>query len=393
MEKKILNKTEQYFKNHQAIHTATEINQQPKIWEKVAQQMIDRKQEVEDFMELVNASENSKIVFTGAGSSAFVGEVMQYIIADECNLEATTIHTTDIISSPDSTLFNRPTLLVSYARSGESPESVAAIKFAKKRIKNLYNLIFVCDGESSLAKLGNETEKTLVITLPKETCDQGFAMTSSVSSMALATWMVFHYKNLNRYAKYVTLLAKEVHSVMDDFANKAEEFVMRDYRRLVWLGSGPLQGLAQEGAVKSMELSNGYTHASYDGAAAFRHGPKTVINDETVLIHFISSHPYTKQYDIDLNNEINSEKVKNATITIAEEGIQEFIPKSDLYIEYPKPSFLTEATQMDSYIYGLVFAQLLSMFKSIQLGYTTDNPCPKGDVNRIVKGIIIYDIS
>lgn len=393
MEKRILNKSESYFDEHKALHTAIEINQQPEMWKRVAEQLLENKENVNSFMDEVLAVKDLKVVFTGAGSSAFVGEVMQYILGEECGIEAKTLHTTDIISSPDAILFDKPTLLVSYARSGESPESVAAVQFARKRIKNLYNLIFVCDGTSSLAKLGRELEKTMVVALPKETCDQGFAMTSSVSSMALATWMVFHYKELNKYTDIVTNLANEVETKLNEFALKAEVFAENSYRRLVWLGSGALQGLARESAVKSMELSDGYTHASYDGSAAFRHGPKTVINDETVTVHFITNRPYTKKYDVDLNNEINSEKGKNMTVTVGEEGIKELINNSDYYVEYPKKTICPENSQMDAYIYGLLFAQMLSMFKSIQLGYTTDNPCPKGDVNRVVKGIIIYNIT
>ncbi len=392
MGKIILNKDETYFAEKHAENTAKEIHQQPEMWKKVAKQLLQRKKEVTAFMNQVLKEENLSVIFTGAGSSAFVGEVMERIVIGECDLECRTIHTTDIISSPKTTLKDKPTLLVSYARSGESPESVASIQFAKKKIKNLYNLIFVCDGESSLAKFGNQMEKTLVVALPKETCDQGFAMTSSVSSMAFATWIAFHYQELETYVQRVIQFSDEAEKLIIQFSNKAEKIAQRDFRRLIWLGSGPLQGLARESAVKSMELSNGYIHASFDGAAAFRHGPKTVINEESITIHLITNDNYTKKYDIDLNNEINSEKNQNLTITVAEKGIKEKVIQSDYYIEYPENGGLSQETQMGSYIYGLIFAQIFSMFKSIQLGYATDNPCPKGDVNRVVKGIVIYHI-
>lgn len=392
MEKLILNKEESYFSKNNAIHTATEINQQPEVWRKVVKQCIENKGKLSSFMKDVLSIEHLNIIFTGAGSSAFVGEVMEYVLAEECKLKSRTYHTTDIISSPDATLVDEPTLLISYARSGESPESVAAVRFASKVIKNLYNLIIVCDGNSSLAKLGNELENTLVVALPQEACDQGFAMTSSVSSMALTTWLLFHYQELERYGEYVLKLADEVEGKINDFATLAETFANQPYRRLVWLGTGALQGLARESAIKSMELSDGYVHASYDGATAFRHGPKTVINDETVTVHYVTNKTYAKQYDIDLNNELNAEKNKNQTITVAEEGIKSEIGGSNFYVEYPTKSFMPENTQIDAYIYGLLFAQLLSMFKSLKLGYTTDNPCPKGDVNRVVKGIVIYEL-
>lgn len=392
MKNKLFGKPMEYYKEHCCIHTATEIAQQPDVWKELADRLAARKEEICAFMDQVLGEKSLRIVLTGAGSSAFIGETFVYLLGRELGIRAENVHTTDIISVPDAVLFDVPTLLISYARSGESPESIAAVKFAERKIKNLYNIMIVCDKESRLAKYGGKTEKTLVLDMPERACDQGFAMTSSVSCMSLATWCLFHYQRMGEYVQYVRELSESLALQIDGLAEKAEQIAGNDYRRLIWLGSGALKGLSREGAVKSMELSNGYIHAGYDAPTGFRHGPKTVINEETLTVHFISNQAYTRKYDADLANEIIRERQGNLVVTVKPESADQDITGEDTAIVYQIPEMLPKDSEMGAYIFSLVFLQLLSMKKSLEKGYTTDNPCPKGDVNRIVQGIVIYEI-
>jgi tagatose-6-phosphate ketose/aldose isomerase len=343
-------------------------------------------------MDEVLSVKGLRIVFTGAGSSAFVGEAMEYMLANEMALRSETIHTTDIISAPNATLHDVPTLLISYARSGESPESTAAIRFAKKRINDLYNIIIVCDKNSTLAKIGYDMDHTMVLDMPAESSDKGFAMTSSVSCMALSTWCLFHYKDMEQYAKYTKLLADSVEKEIDTIAAKAEEIAQNDYRRIIWLGTGALKGLSREAAIKSMELSDGYVHAGYDAPTGFRHGPKTVINNETITVHMFSNQEYSLQYDVDFAKEVISEKQKNIVVTVQSEDKKDLVSGENYKVLYELPKELPSNTEMSAYIKSLVFSQLLSMMKSLEKGYTTDNPCVNGEVNRVVQGIVIYEI-
>src|SRR5256885_10423749 len=83
-----------------------------------------------------------RIVLTGAGSSAFIGECLAPALARKlARVEA--IPTTDIVASPDTFLSSRcRTLIVSFARSGNSPESVAAVEFAERRGEGAAHLLF-----------------------------------------------------------------------------------------------------------------------------------------------------------------------------------------------------------------------------------------------------------
>lgn len=392
MKTELFGKPITYYEEHSCIHTVTEIAQQPEVWNTLADELLERKEEITAFMDKVLAEKELRIVTTGAGSSAFVGETFLYMLASELGIRTENVHTTDIISAPDATLFDVPTLLISYARSGESPESIAAVRFAKKRVKKLYNIVIVCDKESSLAKCGYEMEDSLVLDLPPKTCDKGFAMTSSVSCMSIATWCLFHYKELETYTGYVKAMAKAMEEQIDSLADMAGQIAQNDYRRIIWLGTGALKGLSREASIKSMELSDGYVHAGYDAPTGFRHGPKTVINDETLTVHFISNQEYSRKYDTDLANELIREKQQNLVVTVKPEETKGEITGEDYEVTYQIPKKLPKDSEMGAYIFSLVFSQLLSMKKSLEKGFTTDNPCPKGDVNRVVQGIVIYDI-
>ena len=163
MEKTLFGKSERYYKDRGAIFTATEISQQPDTWRKVADYMLSKKAEITKFMDEVMSIKDLRIIFSGAGSSAFIGEAMMFLLANELGIRTEAVHSTDIVSAPESTLFDVPTLLISYGRSGESPESKAAISFASKRIKNLYNIVIVCNSNSTLADMGRRMEKSMVL--------------------------------------------------------------------------------------------------------------------------------------------------------------------------------------------------------------------------------------
>lgn len=392
MEKKLFGRSVGFYEVHSCKYTAAEIAQQPEVWMELADMLMERRTEICAFMDRALKEKDLRIIMTGAGSSAFIGETFQFLLGKELGIWTENIHTTDIVSVPESVLSDVPTLLISYARSGESPESIAAVKFAEKKVKNLYNIIIVCDENSSLAKYGREIEKSLVLYMPSRTCDKGFAMTSSVSSMSLATWCLFHYQDMEKYTQYVRAFSKAMTEQIDALAGKAEQIAGNDYRRLIWLGSGALKGLGREGAVKSMELTNGYVHAGYDAPTGFRHGPKTVLNEETLTVHLISNQSYTRKYDADLANEVIREKQGNIVVTVKPEPLCQDIQGEDYEVVYRIPEIVPEDSEMGAYIFSLVFLQLLSMEKSLKIGCTTDNPCPKGEVNRVVQGIRIYDL-
>ena len=135
-----------------------------------------------------------------------------------------------------------------------------------------------------------------------------------------------------------------------------------------------------------MELTNGAVVAGYNNAPEFRHGPKTVMNPKTVTVHFISNRPFTQKYDMDLLNELYSQRDGNKVVTLHDNTIS---VNADLAVPYCVNGYAAGA-DVAAAIQGLVFMQLLSMYTSLALGITTDNPSPSGLVNRVVQGVTVY---
>ena len=365
-----------------AIHTAKEIYQQPDIWLKVLHQISTQKAEIQEFIDRVLIHENLEIILTGAGTSAFAGEVVEPYLHGHLFKSVRSIATTDIVANPMYYLSpEKPTLLISYARSGNSPESVATVQVAKQVVKNLYQVVITCNKDGKLASFAQEDEESLLLLMPDETNDASFAMTSSCTSMILTNIAIF---NLNALHNIETDLLNVRENLFSLFENQQmfDQVVSVDFDRLIFLGSGTLRGVAREMALKTLELTAGIVNANYDTPLGFRHGPKSVINDRTLTVVMKNNQPYSKQYDEDLIHELMSEKKLNQVLVLCNDHVDEDavyfarIIKNDVILG----------------MQYLVFGQILALKKSLNLGITPDNPCPTGEVNRVVKGVTIYPL-
>ena len=163
------------------------------MWRRVAADITARREEVQGFLGPLLALDDLRIVLTGAGTSAFVGEILAPALTRQLRRRVDAVPTTDIVSNPQEVFAeDLPTLLVSFARSGDSPESVAATALADQSLRSVHHLIVTCNPDGELARVHATDERSLVLLMPPETNDEGFAMTSSFTSMVLATWLVLN---------------------------------------------------------------------------------------------------------------------------------------------------------------------------------------------------------
>jgi tagatose-6-phosphate ketose/aldose isomerase len=206
--------------------------------------------------------------------------------------------------------------------------------------------------------------------------------------MILACFAFFNNEELDRICGDIKLLAENLERESRGLTTLAQNWAQRDYRRLIVLGSGCCKGLAREAALKSMELTMGAVNANYDSSLGFRHGPKAVIKDDTLTVHFISSDPFTAQYDMDLLKEINQQKKGNKLIALSP-GPLDF--EVDEHIVISTQGYGAGAELFCGVNY-LVFCQLLAMFKSLELKLPTDNPSSAGELTRVVSGVTIYNL-
>ncbi len=193
----IFNYSEQKMQDTSSTFTLHEIYQQPATWKKTCAQMAACKTELQAFLDQVVKADDFDIILTGAGTSEFVGNSLFHALSVKYDHKVKSYATTDLVPSPEDLLSRRkPTILVSFGRSGNSPESIGAVDAAEVVCENLFHLFVTCNPEGALSKRANEQSNCFALNLTPETHDQSFAMTSSYSNMYLATYLCFHLNEL-----------------------------------------------------------------------------------------------------------------------------------------------------------------------------------------------------
>lgn len=364
-------------------YTLNEIEQQKRLWLETINLVKERKNEIKSFLDR-NDFKNRKVIFTGAGTSEFVGNS----IAPALGGNVLSIATTDIVSDPENYLKkDEKIILISCARSGNSPESVATVKLADEIVDDVRHILITCNKNGKLAMNKKSDENSLVLLMPEESNDKGFAMTSSFTCMSLAGLLIF---NLECLEKIEHIMKSQIEKIKDtDMKELIDLLIKLDISRIVYLGSSCLKGVAEEAALKCLELTAGRMSLHYNSPLGFRHGPKSIINDTTMIVTLLSNNDYTRKYELDLLKEMYSENKKKVLVTLDMKNSDEARRNSHYYYTFNSDEKNIENLfNMFSYIY---FAQLFAFYKSKSFGINPDNPCPTGEVNRVVQGVIIYD--
>ncbi|GLY94039.1 SIS domain-containing protein [Actinoplanes sp. NBRC 103695] len=362
--------------------TGREIAQQPAMWRQVAADLASHREALHDFLGPLLARDDLRIVLTGAGTSAFAGDLLAPALTGRLRRRVDTVATTDIVSNPaEAFAEDLPTLLVSFARSGDSPESVAATVLADRFLGSVHHLIVTCNPDGELAKTHGAAERSYVLLMPPATNDAGFAMTSSFTSMVLATWLALAPGAGE--AETAERLADAGTAVLRDHADAVAGLAARGYQRIVYLGSGPLTALARESALKVLELSAGSIVSFFDSALGFRHGPISVIDGHSLAIVYLSGDPYTRRYDEDIAVELRSRMGVGNVVVVAAK------PSGRLDPVWLVPG-LDDAPDVLAALPFVLVAQLFAVGTSLSLGLTPDSPFPSGEVNRVVKGVTVH---
>ncbi|GGP07463.1 SIS domain-containing protein [Oceanobacillus neutriphilus] len=386
--------TEQELKDGYGGYTAKEINQQPKVWLEAFTNFEENRTQYQGFIQsILKKHTQVKVLLAGAGTSAFAGDVMAHVLQRQyqgtAQFEAAA--TTDIVSNPENYLFKEvPTILVSFARSGNSPESVAAVELGGQIVKDFYQVVITCNKDGELAKRTENDANSLSILTPDDAHDQGFAMTSSYTSMMLLCYELFSLTPVSK--QQLELLAKCAENILGTVTPAVEEILEIPMDRIVYLGSGLLQHVAHEASLKMLELTGGQVAAVYESSLGFRHGPKSILNDQSAAVVFLSENPYTREYDLDIVKELAAEDSQLKLIVIGERYDKTVEELADWSLFVNHTESVIQNDFYNSLLY-IIFPQVLALKKSAQLGITPDNPSPSGSVNRVVQGVTIYDYS
>ncbi|PHN02049.1 SIS domain-containing protein [Flavilitoribacter nigricans] len=365
-------------------HTRCEIFGQPDLWQSVYQLILAQETDLQLFLTPLLQRADLQILLTGAGSSAFIGEAAQGIVQENTGIPTRAVATTDLVTYPTHYLqAHHPTLLVSFARSGNSPESAQAVILANKHCRELYHLVITCNGEGQLLKkVSFDPRNAFCLVLPDAANDKSLAMTGSFTSMLLSILLLSDFRNIRANEARVDCIIAQANRILDRRKN-IRLLGEADYERVVFLGSGPMLAIARECHLKLQELTDGKIICKHDSFLGFRHGPMAVVNAKTLLVYLFSEDQHVFQYERDLAREVMRSDRIMGTVHLGRHLPGD--PHERLNID------LDPGSKGLNVIPATLIGQLLGFYKSLALDLDPDNPSISGTINRVVKGVILYE--
>ncbi len=341
-------------------HTWREIHAQPAIWASFGPTVAAQAADLRRWIDETGATE---VWFSGAGTSAYIGDFIAAALGTTATLPLRAVASTDLVAAPHQVLGLGKPLVVSFGRSGNSAETIGVLNVLDALAPEVPRLNMTCNASSALATRPAAQQRSIV--LPPQTHDQGFAMTSSFTTMMLAALGIFDPAPRCDGAALAAAFAESA-PIYERLANE-----MAMPSRMVVTGSGALRYIARESALKIMELTAGKVPVLWDSSLGFRHGPKAFVDAETHVLCLISSDPDIARYDRDLAAEL---RAQFAGITVTE-------------IEPASPAL------PDSWggIVQVTAAQIIGVILAARLGLNVDDPfAGQGTLTRVVADVKLY---
>lgn len=338
--------------------TWREIHQQPAVWRAWGEAL-----DVDGLRSWIAAQNADEVWFCGAGTSAYIGDIIAAAVPG-----TRSVPSTDLVANPRAYLNGNRPLVVSFGRSGNSTESLGTLDALDALAPDAPRLHITCNPDGALATR-TSPGPLKVINLPEVTHDEGFAMTSSFSTMLLTALALFDEPC--DIAALFNALADQLEGLLPQFGTPRPD-------RAVYVGSGPLAFAAREAALKVMELTAGQTPALWDSSLGFRHGPKSFVRDVTAITVFSSPQAPTNAYDTDLVTELRAQFPDARVTNIGPEG--DIVIDMSFGTAWAAPLCIASA-QID----GVKWAADLDL--------NVDDPFTgQGTLSRVVSGVKLHGV-
>lgn len=368
--------------------TAKEIQNQPAVWRKTFDYLL-KDQACHHFIQRIEQIEDLDIVLTGAGSSAFIGQSVDHIFLHKMGKRVRPVSTTSLTTHFSNYISSkRPLLLVSFARSGNSPESLAVVDIAESYVKEVYHLVITCNANGKLARKVETLQNGCSIILPPETEDEALAMTGSFTSMTLAAILSKQMDKIADWRSSIEAMCHLGNSLIAEYHNVCKEITSLKYNRIIFLGSGPYLGIATESHLKVQELTDGEVVGKFDSFLGFRHGPKVVARENSILVYLFSPDPEVFRYEKELAEEIRDQNLPANTVGVFSSKQQ----AEQVTVDYPIIFDQIENNLEADLLIPLfvIPAQMIGFFTSLKLGLDPDAPSRAGAITRVVKPFTIF---
>lgn len=340
--------------------TRSEIMQQPHTWLDTVERVMRSGLEMK-----------TPAVVSGAGTSFYAA-----LAVEAAWPGARAIASTDLVLGFER-YFSAGGLLISLARSGDSPESAGTVARIQRDFPDVGHVVITCNADGKLAHLPGV--RTLL--LDPRTNDRSLVMTSSFSNLALAGILL---GRAGAWQHEIRAVCSAVCAAMERIEAAAERIASMVEKRVVLLASPAMFGAAREAALKLLEMTAGRVVPLTETYLGLRHGPMSFVNRDTPVVCFVSADAAVRRYEIDLLRELRA-KALGHLVGIGGDELTEDVFHATVSTGAEKlPDWLRTP-------FDIVFAQLLGYHLSAREGLDPDNPSPSRVITRVVQGVTLYD--
>lgn len=329
------------------------------------------------------ASRPEHIVLTGSGSSAHVGECLATALQAALRIPCRAIPAGDLLTHARGMLVPGRALVVSIARSGDSPESAAVVDAILTNAPACTHLVVTCNANGGLATRYRDEPRVRVLLLDARTNDRSLVMTSSFTNLLLAGGALAANPG---YTAQTARAADIAQRLFDRHANALATIARKDFAAAVYLGSGPALGAARESALKMLEMSGGAVTTMAETFLGLRHGPMSALNRPSLVVAFLSAQANARDYEYDLLRELAGKQLGMARVIVGENIPADVVAARDLAIDLPGLDGLDETHR---HMLAVVVGQLLAFFRCLHLGQKPDAPSA-GVLTRVVESFAIH---
>lgn len=373
------------------LHTPQEVYQQPETWLETFQIFKNNAEALKQFLHENDCDKtdrgNLRLTLIGAGTSDYIGRALVGLLRKQWKCEVEAMSSTDLLTEIHDFVADAPPqtkhLWISFSRSGDSFEGLKVIQKALSEYPQISHLIITCNENGKMAgELCRQNANVFCLTLDKKVNDLGLAMTSSFTNMIVAGQCLAHLDDLNEYEKIVETLSRIASGKISEISEIAQKISAIYFTRICFLGSGALKSVGAESGLKVMELTGGHFSIMSESFLGLRHGPLSWLNNESLVVAFISNDIERSQLEIGLIEEV---KRKNAA-----KNILAILPNKNIDLEtdfslcLDIPEFLTDNYRPPV---DVLFAQCLGIFASLRCNLKPDAPSADGKIQRVVSQI------
>jgi tagatose-6-phosphate ketose/aldose isomerase len=370
-------------------HTLREICQQPVTW-------LDTSVRVVRSIALLRAlvaesgltAKRGTLIFTGSGSSFYAGECLGLTLQRELAVPVHAIPAGGILTHPEAALPpGQDCLVVSLARSGDSPESTAVVDLLDEVYPSVRHLIITCNRNGRLAVLRHDDPDCAILVLDDATCDRSLVMTSSFSNLVWAGRSLGLLQSPGVYQETTEALVAAAKQVLARKSGEIAALGRQTFRSVLYLGSGVRLGSARESALKMLEMTAGQVMTFAETYLGVRHGPLAAVQSDTLIVCFLSSDPLVRAYELDVIRELTRKKLGLRMVIVGEQVPVDIGQPQDHVIDYGTGAGLGDETFP---MLDVLVGQLLAFFRCLSLGLRPDAPSREDIINRVVGHFAIH---